>query len=85
MASTYLSKMVLKNLIFCQKAHNFVHFGQNNLFHILPACGPSMYQTMYGETSDFQCQQSFNCKSSAKNEFPTGHFMLSLLTLTLEV
>ena len=56
MASKLLSKMVFKKLIFCQKAQNFVHFGQYDLVQISPARGPSTYQIMYGETSDFQCQ-----------------------------
>ena len=56
MASTLLSKMVFKNLIFCQKAQNFVHFRQYGLVQISPACGPGTYQIMYGETLDFQCQ-----------------------------
>ena len=45
-----------KNSIFRQKAQNFVHFGQYSLVQISLACGPGTYQTMYGETSDFQCQ-----------------------------
>ena len=55
-ASTPLSKMVLKNSIFCQKAQNFIHFGRYDLVQISPACGPSTYQIMYGDTLDFQCQ-----------------------------
>ena len=33
---------------FCQKAQNFAQ--------ISPACGPNTYETMYGETLNFQCQ-----------------------------
>ena len=47
MVSTLLSKW------FCL---NFVHFEPYDLVHTSPACGPSTYQTMYGETLDFQCQ-----------------------------
>ena len=41
---------------FCQKAQNVVYFGPYDFVQISPACGPNTYQTMYGETSDFQCQ-----------------------------
>ena len=34
-----LSKLVLKNSSFCQKHHNFIHFGPYDLVQILPACG----------------------------------------------
>ena len=42
--------------IFCQKVQNFVYFGSYDFVQISPACGPNTYQTMYGETVDFQCQ-----------------------------
>ena len=41
--------MVLRNLIFGQKAQNFVYFGLR-LVQISPAFGPDRYQIMYGET-----------------------------------
>ena len=56
MASTILSKMVFKNLTFCQKAQNYEHFGQYGLVQISPAFDPGTYQIMYGETLGFQCQ-----------------------------
>ena len=54
--STLLSKWFLKNAIFCQKAQNLVHARQYDLIQILPASDPSTYQTMFGDTLDFQCQ-----------------------------
>merc|ERR1712240_255136 len=51
-----LSKMVLKKPGFCQKTQNFVYFGPYDFVQISPACGPNMYQIMYGETFNFQCQ-----------------------------
>ena len=38
-----LSKMVLKNLGFCPKPQNFVHFGPYDLVQISPVCGPNTY------------------------------------------
>ena len=34
LASTLLSKMILKIFFFCQEAQNFVHFGQDDLVQI---------------------------------------------------
>ena len=48
MASTLLPKMVFKNLIFCQKTQNFVHFGQYGLIQT-PGCNnpPPLRRTCY--------------------------------------
>ena len=51
-----LSKMVLKNSIFCPIAQTFVHFRSYNLVQISQVCGPNTYQIMYRATWDFQCQ-----------------------------
>ena len=51
-----LVKMLKKNRFFFQKAQDFVYFGPYIFFQNLPACGSNTYQKMYGETSDFQCQ-----------------------------
>ena len=52
----YLSEMIIKNLGFCSKSQNFVHFGPYDLVQISPVCGPNTYQIMYRETLEFQCQ-----------------------------
>ena len=90
-----LSKMVLKNSRFCQKHHNFVHFGPYNLVHILPAYEYDLntYQIMYGETFNSLPVSAFatvalkisNSNITAKIHFPIGHFMLPFLTLTLKI
>ena len=50
-------KNAFKNLgFFLSKISNLVHFGPHHLVQILPACGPSTYQIMDGETLDLQCQ-----------------------------
>ena len=56
-SSKMVSKLSQKWLtIFCPKAQNFVHFVPCDFVQILPACGPNIYQIMYGGTLDFQCQ-----------------------------
>ena len=44
-----LSKFYLKKKIFVKKTQNF---GLYDLVYVLPACGPSIYQIMYGEALD---------------------------------
>ena len=51
MASMLCQKW-FKNILFSQKAQNFVHFGPYDLVQILPVCGPNTGQVMYGETLD---------------------------------
>ena len=53
MASTLCQKGLT---IFYQKDQNFAQFGPYDFVQILPACGPNIYQIMYGETLDFRCQ-----------------------------
>ena len=45
-----------KNLGFCPKSQNSVHFRPYDLVQISPECGPNTYQIMYKETFEFQCQ-----------------------------
>ena len=43
--------------IFCQKAPNFVHFGQYDFVQTSPACGPNtVSNNVSRENVDFQCQ-----------------------------
>ena len=51
-----LSKIGLKNLGFCQKPQNCVHFEPHDLFQISPIFGPNTYQIIYRETLEFRCQ-----------------------------
>ena len=75
-----LSKMVLKNSVYCQEAQGFVHFGPYDLIQISPACAPNTYRIMYGETYRLQVQaiataarKSFNGKLTGKINFPIVH------------
>ena len=54
MASTYSQNWLT---IFCQKGQNFEYFVPHDFVQISPACGPNVYQIMYGETLDFECQR----------------------------
>ena len=54
-----LTKTVLKNSLFSQKAQNFVHFGPYDLVQISPACDPNTYQIMFEETLDFQREHMY--------------------------
>ena len=72
-----------------KKPQNLVHFGPYDLVQISQSGGPKIYQIMCGETLDLQCQRFatvalkiFYGKFAVKIDFPIGHFMLQLLTLT---
>ena len=85
-----LSEMVFENSSFCHKAQNFVHFRPYDLVQISSACSPNTYEIWKDfrlPVSEFAtvARKSFNGKFTAKIDFPIGHFMLPLLTLTLEV
>ena len=81
--------MVLKNLVFCQKAHNFAYFEPYDFVKISPACDPNTYQIINFRlpmsTFAAVARKSFNSKFTAKIDFPIGHVMLPLLMMTLEV
>ena len=53
-----MASILCQNLltILCQKAQNFVWLGPYDFVQFSPACGPNIYQVMYRETLDFQCQ-----------------------------
>ena len=78
-------------MFFCHSAQHFVHFGPYDLVQISPACEPNTYQNVKRDfglpVSKFStvARKSSNGKLTAKIDFPTDHFMLPLLTLTLEV
>ena len=64
---------------FCQKAQNFVYFGPYAFVQISPACGPNTYQTIYGETSDFQCQHQQYGRAQHKYPIEKSIFAVHLL------
>ena len=73
-----------KNTVFDQKNHFFTFWTMQ--------FGPNPYQIMYGETFRLSVSafatvtlKSFNGKFAVKIDFLMVHFMLPLLTLTLEV
>ena len=51
-----LSKIVLRNSVFCQEGTKIVPFGPYDLVQILAACRLNTFQILYGETLEFQCQ-----------------------------
>ena len=55
-ASTVCQKMVLKKPDLIVKKLKICLFGPYDFVQISPACGPNVYQQMYGETLDLQRQ-----------------------------
>ena len=78
-----LSGMVFKNLFFCQKAQNFVHFGPHNLVNFASTCSRPIYisNNVWRDflTSEFQHMHGRFLMpretASAKIDFPIVHFM----------
>ena len=55
MAQRFVKNGFRKNR-FLSKTQNFVHFGPYDLVQISSACSSNTYQTVHGETLDFQSQ-----------------------------
>ena len=90
--------MVLKNsfffsfFFFRQKAQTFVHFGQYGFGSNITSVWSkyvlnNVWKDLRLPVSAFTtvARKGLNDKLTAKIDFPTGHFMLPLLSLILEV
>ena len=91
-----LSKMVLKFPVFCRKIQILYISDQSTLVYRFCSNFASMWSKYISNTvwkklrlmvSAFPTveRNSFNGKFTVKVDFPIGHFMLPLMTLTLEV
>ena len=82
-----LSKMVLKNSVFCEKAQNFVpfctvRFGSNFGSMLSKYLANNVWREVRLSMSAFAtvARKSYNGKFTAKIAFPIGHFNLPLIT-----